>query len=56
MKGKSEIKYINPIINMETLFTYKHKCKNFYYYQCNKRPICKGKLKIKKKRLMFKNI
>ena len=42
--GKTEIKYINPITNMETLLSYKHKCKNFYYYQCNKRPICKGKL------------
>ena len=40
---------LQPDTNLETLYTYKNKCKNFFYYQCNKRPKCLGKTKFKKK-------
>ena len=35
-------------MNFETNYTYKNKCQNYYYYQCNKRPKCPGLAKFSK--------
>ena len=47
-EGKTDIPYINKENNIKTIFSYKNKSKNFYYYQCKKRPLCKGKCKFNK--------
>ena len=41
--GKITITILNKENNIETHYTYKYKSKNYYFYQCNKRPSCKGK-------------
>jgi len=41
--GKTTITIVNKENNIETTDTYKYKSKNYYFYQCNKRPSCKGK-------------
>ena len=42
-EGKYEISYLNQENNIESIFSFKNKSKNFYYYHCKKRPKCEGK-------------
>ena len=41
-KGKIDIKVKLPKNNFDTIYTYKNKTRNYYYYQCKNRPKCKG--------------
>ena len=52
--GKANIKIISPYNNLETTYTYKYKSKNIYFYQCNKRPNCKGKARFNRLDLSFR--
>ena len=40
--GKCNIKILMPQTNIEIIYTYQSKSKNFYFYRCSKRPICNG--------------
>ena len=42
-EGKFEISYLNQENNIEYIFSFKNKSKNYYYYHCKKRPKCEGK-------------
>ena len=44
-KGKTKNKILQPYNNIETIYTLKYITKTTYYYQCSKRPKCKGKAK-----------
>ena len=42
-KGKSKITIYFKIDNIDIKYNYKNKSTNFYFYECRKRPKCKGK-------------
>ena len=42
-EGKFEISYLNQENNIESIFSFKNKSKNYYYYYCEKRSKCEGK-------------
>ena len=41
--GKTTISIYSKEKNITTNYTFKKESKNFIFYQCNKRPFCKGK-------------
>lgn len=41
-KGKTNITIISKDNIIETVYTFKHSTKNNYFYQCSKRPKCRG--------------
>ena len=41
-EGKHNLTILYPNSNFEVTYTYKNKSKKVYYYQCQKRPKCKG--------------
>ena len=41
--GKTKIEIYVKELNENIIYTYKNKAKNKYYYQCSKRPKCRGK-------------
>ena len=43
LKRKMTINIKQPNNNIETTYTFKNENKKFYYYHCNKRPVCRGK-------------
>ena len=40
--GKLNIKINIPNNDFESIFSYKNKSKNYFFYQCKNRPKCKG--------------
>ncbi len=52
-QGKKSIEILQPDTNIEAIYTYKNKHKNFYFYHCNKRPKCKELRKFIKNRQTF---
>ena len=42
-KGKCNIKIYDEINNINEIYTYQNKNNIFYYYHCNKKPLCKGR-------------
>ena len=47
--GKTNIFIFSKETNIETNYQYKIVSKNIYFFQCSKRPKCKGKAKFNKK-------
>ena len=45
--GKTKIKINNPENNIAPCFTFQSQTKNYYYYHCVNRPLCKGWAKLK---------
>ena len=41
--GKCNIKIYDEVNNINIIYTYQNKSIVFYYYHCNKRPLCKGR-------------
>ena len=53
--GKIDIKVKLPKNNFHTIYKFKNKSRNFYFYQCKVRPKCKGlaKFSIKEQKLLL---
>ena len=51
--GKTIISIYSKENNITTKYTFKKETKNFIFYQCKKRPLCKGKGKFNKKNEIF---
>ena len=51
--GKTTINIFSKENNITTKYTFKKETKNFIFYQCNKRPLCKGKGKFNKIKEIF---
>ena len=51
--GKTKIKIFDEELNFYIKYTYKNKTTNNYFFQCNKRPLCKGKSKFDLKKEEF---
>ena len=41
-QGNSKIKITIPKKNFQTIYTFKNKSHNYYYFHCKNRPKCKG--------------
>ena len=52
-KGKTNISILSKVTNIETIYTYKSESKNNIFFQCSKRPKCKGGAKFDKTNLLF---
>ena len=52
-KGKYKINIYDTDNNINVIYTFKNQNNLFYYYHCNKRPVCYGKAKYNIKKNLF---